>query len=198
MDQTMDQTWKIINGLCGWLDTSSPASGDIARLLRTIKLYEEIGEVDEALDNVTGTGTGGFTWQDVNTELCDVIVTGMVAIASLTPDPAAALHARTGRLTTSPTRPWDAVRALTHPDGPSVAARTRQMGTAAGRVAAAVHGAMAGNPRKGSSHTWADVADRIADVVLHAMSLLTLLTPDAEKIFNERLARIAQRSGVPA
>ncbi|MFC4049012.1 MazG-like family protein [Actinomadura syzygii] len=80
----MDSTWGVIAGLVTWLDTRSTASGDTARMLRALKLCEELGEVAEALEHVTGTAPSGrFTWQDVHAELCDVIVTGMVAIASL-------------------------------------------------------------------------------------------------------------------
>ncbi|MEV1007472.1 MazG-like family protein [Streptomyces sp. NPDC049881] len=64
----------------------------------------------------------------------------------------------------------------------------------AGEVAEAVHGAMGSNPRKGASHTWADVESELCDVILTAMVALATLTPDAEKAFRRHLAHVADRS----
>lgn len=84
-----DSTWDAIDQLVRWLDTSSSQPLDTDRLLRLMKLSEEVGEVNQAVAGVLGTnprkGTT-HTWDDVHTELCDVILTAMVALATLTPD----------------------------------------------------------------------------------------------------------------
>lgn len=83
-------SWDTIGDLVGWLDDKSPAHGDTATLLRVLKLSEEVGEVAEAVHGAMGAnprkGVSAGGWADVETELCDVIVTAMVALRSLTPD----------------------------------------------------------------------------------------------------------------
>jgi NTP pyrophosphatase (non-canonical NTP hydrolase) len=64
----------------------------------------------------------------------------------------------------------------------------------AGEVTQAVSGAMGHNPRKGVTHTWQDVEAELCDVMFTAMVALTTLTPDARKIFDTHLARVADRS----
>ncbi|MDJ0460425.1 MazG-like family protein [Streptomyces sp. H27-C3] len=64
----------------------------------------------------------------------------------------------------------------------------------AGEVAEAVHGAMGSNPRKGASHSWDDVQSELVDVILTGMVALYTITPDAPKIFAERIEHIAERS----
>jgi NTP pyrophosphatase (non-canonical NTP hydrolase) len=81
--------WDSIDDLCGWLDANRPADGREGLLLRIIKLSEEVGEVAEAVIGATGQnprkGTT-HTWDDVQSELCDVAVTALVALRTLTPD----------------------------------------------------------------------------------------------------------------
>jgi NTP pyrophosphatase (non-canonical NTP hydrolase) len=72
--------------------------------------------------------------------------------------------------------------------------RVLKISEEAGEVAEAVHGVMGSNPRKGVSHTWEDVQEELCDVILTAMVALSTLTPDARKLFDERLSRIAERS----
>ena len=58
-------------------------------LLRILKLSEEVGEVAAAVIGATGQNPRkGVThsWQDVESELCNVIITAMVAPRTLTPD----------------------------------------------------------------------------------------------------------------
>lgn len=64
----------------------------------------------------------------------------------------------------------------------------------AGEVAQAVVGATGANPRKGHSHTWANVENELCDVILTAMVALHTLTPSAQKVFKERLGHVAERS----
>lgn len=205
---TMDQTWATIRRLVTWLDEQAAADGDTARLLRVMKVHEETGEVAEALANITDPQAAHDdpgTWDDVKTELCDVIVTGMVALASLTPDADPVLETGAHALTAHAPAPsegvWGAAAADAEPARMQggmapVVERILLLVADAGSVAEAVHGALGANPRKGASHTWADVADRLAAVIVRAMSLLWVLTSHAEKVFDARLARIAERSGV--
>ncbi|MES9524383.1 GNAT family N-acetyltransferase [Streptomyces capoamus] len=62
-----------------------------------------------------------------------------------------------------------------------------------GEAAQAVIGARGTNPRKGHSHTWADVQDEVADAVITGMVALARLRPDAREYFAAVLARKAVR-----
>ncbi|MCT7351839.1 MazG-like family protein [Streptomyces sp. 15-116A] len=81
--------WDSIDDLHAWLDTHRPAEGREGLLLRILKLSEEVGEVAQAVVGATGQnprkGTS-HTWDDVQSELCDVAVTALVALRTLTPD----------------------------------------------------------------------------------------------------------------
>jgi NTP pyrophosphatase (non-canonical NTP hydrolase) len=85
----MDDAWGTIEKIVGWLDDSSTLPPETEKLLRIMKLTEEAGEVTQAV-----TGTPGqnprkgitHTWEDVQAELCDVILTAMVALTTLAPD----------------------------------------------------------------------------------------------------------------
>ncbi|MER7486607.1 MazG-like family protein [Streptomyces sp. NPDC126497] len=81
--------WETVDELCGWLDAKRPVDGREGLLLRILKLSEEVGEVAEAVIGATGQnprkGTT-HTWDDVQSELCDVAVTALVALRTLTPD----------------------------------------------------------------------------------------------------------------
>lgn len=83
--------WEAVERLYGWLDAHSTLPAEQERLLRLLKLTEEAGEVASAVIGATGQNPRkGVThsWQDVEAELCDVIVTAMVALRTLTPDAA--------------------------------------------------------------------------------------------------------------
>jgi NTP pyrophosphatase (non-canonical NTP hydrolase) len=57
-------------------------------LLRILKLSEEVGEVAEAVIGATGQNPRKgvtHTWDDVQSELCDVAITALVALRTLTP-----------------------------------------------------------------------------------------------------------------
>jgi NTP pyrophosphatase (non-canonical NTP hydrolase) len=84
-----DGTWGAVERLYGWLDERSTLPAEQERLLRLLKLAEESGEVAAAVIGATGQNPRkGFThsWQDVGAELCDVIITAMVALRTLTPE----------------------------------------------------------------------------------------------------------------
>jgi NTP pyrophosphatase (non-canonical NTP hydrolase) len=58
-------------------------------LLRIMKITEEAGEVSQAVTGTIGQNPRKgitHTWDDVTAELCDVILTAMVALTTLTPD----------------------------------------------------------------------------------------------------------------
>ncbi|GAA2134678.1 MazG-like family protein [Streptomyces synnematoformans] len=93
----MNDTWETIEALCEWLDEESPVTGQTARLLRILKIGEEFGEVAEAVHGLLGTNPRKgrtHTADDVCKELCDVIATSMVALASVTEDPGVVFDAR--------------------------------------------------------------------------------------------------------
>lgn len=85
----MNDAWDSIERLVAWLDAESNATPEMARVLRILKITEEAGEVAEAVHGVSGSnprkGTS-HTWEDVQAELCDVLMTSMVALKTLTPD----------------------------------------------------------------------------------------------------------------
>ncbi|WFB09776.1 MazG-like family protein [Streptomyces sp. LX-29] len=85
-----DTTWSRVERLRAWLDEhSDPATAGDAKLWRVLKIGEEFGEVVEAMHGAVGANPRkgpSHTWDDVHKELCDVIVTGMVALATCTPD----------------------------------------------------------------------------------------------------------------
>jgi NTP pyrophosphatase (non-canonical NTP hydrolase) len=72
--------------------------------------------------------------------------------------------------------------------------RVLKIGEEFGEVAEALHGAMAANPRKGANRTWDDVYKELCDVTITALIALASLTPDARKLFEDRLRHIADRS----
>ncbi|MCL6732676.1 MazG-like family protein [Streptomyces neyagawaensis] len=88
--------WRSVELLYSWLDSNRAHDGRELLLLRLLKLQEEVGEVAEAVIGVTGSnprkGTT-HTWDDVRAELCDVIITAMVALRTLAPDARAVLAA---------------------------------------------------------------------------------------------------------
>lgn len=84
-----EHVWDTVDRLVDWLDEANTLPPETARLLRVMKLSEEVGETTQALFGVLGQNPRKgvtHTWHDVESELCDVILTAMVALASLNPD----------------------------------------------------------------------------------------------------------------
>ncbi|MFF8870877.1 MazG-like family protein [Streptomyces massasporeus] len=83
------ELWSTIEALSEWLDTNRPVEGREGLLLRILKLSEEVGEVAEAVIGATGQNPRKgvtHTWEDVEAELCDVVITALVALRTLTPE----------------------------------------------------------------------------------------------------------------
>jgi NTP pyrophosphatase (non-canonical NTP hydrolase) len=84
-------TWDIVDRLVDWLDDASLLSPGDEKLLRIIKLSEEVGEVGQAVIGATGQNPRKgvtHTWDDVQHELCDVVIAALVALRTLNPDAA--------------------------------------------------------------------------------------------------------------
>jgi NTP pyrophosphatase (non-canonical NTP hydrolase) len=81
--------WSSVDALWTWLDAGRPHGDREGLLLRVLKLSEEVGEVAEAVIGATGQNPRKgvtHTWDDVQGELCDVVITALVALRTLTPD----------------------------------------------------------------------------------------------------------------
>ena len=86
----MDEAWDAIGEITEWLDSASTLPPEQERLLRIMKITEEAGEVTQAVIGAIGQNPRKgvtHTWDDVTAELSDVILTSMVALATLNPDP---------------------------------------------------------------------------------------------------------------
>jgi NTP pyrophosphatase (non-canonical NTP hydrolase) len=86
----MDDAWGTIDEIVKWLDDSSTLAPETEKLLRIMKLTEEVGEVTQAVTGTLGQNPRKgvtHTWEDVQAELCDVIFTAMLTtLTTLTPD----------------------------------------------------------------------------------------------------------------
>ncbi|MGD9485054.1 MazG-like family protein [Streptomyces sp. TRM70308] len=85
-----------------WLDENAPDQAHSERrLLRILKISEEVGEVSEAVHGALGANPRkgeSHTWGDVEKELCDVVVTALIALSTVTPDAEKVLDSRLGQL----------------------------------------------------------------------------------------------------
>ncbi|MEV3873747.1 MazG-like family protein [Streptomyces sp. NPDC049906] len=95
-------TWEQVQHIRQWLDDNTEQGGEEdRRLLRVLKISEELGEVSEAVHgalNANPRKGASHTWDDVRKELCDVAVTTLVALATLSEDPGKELDARLDQL----------------------------------------------------------------------------------------------------
>ncbi|MGW2643701.1 MazG-like family protein [Streptomyces sp. NPDC001393] len=81
--------WPTIDELWSRLEATRRHAGQEGVLLRVLKLSEEVGEVAEAIIGTTGQNPRKgvtHTWEDVQAELCDVVITALVALRTLTPE----------------------------------------------------------------------------------------------------------------
>lgn len=100
---------------------------------------------------------------------------------------------------------WSTIRSLVDwlddqngRDQQEITLRLLKLSEEAGEVAQAWIGVQGQNPRKGVTHTRADVADELCDVIVTAAVALASVIDDPDGHLNAKLARIAARSGVPA
>ncbi|MEV8523195.1 MazG-like family protein [Streptomyces sp. NPDC052000] len=92
--------WSTIRGLVDWLDSRNGRS-DHEIAMRLMKITEEAGEVVQAYLGVHGQNPRkGITHivPDVQDELCDVIVTAAVALASLVGNPETVLAVKLDKI----------------------------------------------------------------------------------------------------
>ena len=92
--------WAAIRGLVDWLDSQHGRS-DHELAMRTLKVTEEAGEVAAAYIGVPGQNPRkgrSHGWTDVEAELCDVIVTAAVALASISAQPQGVLDAKLAKI----------------------------------------------------------------------------------------------------
>jgi NTP pyrophosphatase (non-canonical NTP hydrolase) len=95
-----DRAWETVTRLVDWLDGHNRDNGvapEVTRLLRVLKLSEEVGETTQAVIGALGANPRKGTthsWRDVEHELCDVIITAMVALATLNQDAGAVFAER--------------------------------------------------------------------------------------------------------
>ncbi|MGP3966623.1 MazG-like family protein [Streptomyces sp. 6N223] len=86
----MHDIWDPIERLAARLeDHHSDLPVEQRRLFQILKITEEAGEVAEAVFGATGRNPRKgrtHTWEDVESEVCDVIITAMVTLARLTPE----------------------------------------------------------------------------------------------------------------
>ena len=99
--------WATIRELVDWLDDQNGRSREETSL-RILKITEEAGEVAQAWIGVIGQNPRkGVTHsrEDVADELCDVIVTALVALSSVVDDPAGHLDAKLSAIAARPRTP---------------------------------------------------------------------------------------------
>ncbi|MGW0312056.1 MazG-like family protein [Streptomyces flavidovirens] len=93
--------WKTITGLVEWLDRQNGRDQHEISM-RLLKLVEEAGEAAQAYIGMQGQNPRKgvtHTRADVADELCDVIVTAAVALASIThAEPSSILDAKLAKI----------------------------------------------------------------------------------------------------
>ncbi|MEV4557803.1 MazG-like family protein [Kitasatospora sp. NPDC049285] len=96
-----ERQWETVRALAAWLERGSTQPPEMQRVLQCLKLSEEAGEVAEAVIGAMGQNPRkGFShsWDDVAGELCDVVITALVALIRVHPDPPAALDAHLAKV----------------------------------------------------------------------------------------------------
>ncbi|MGW1804146.1 MazG-like family protein [Streptomyces sp. NPDC002078] len=100
--------WPAIDELWSSLEATRAHPGTEGLLLRVLKLSEEVGEVAEAIIGTTGQNPRKgitHTWEDVQAELCDVVITALVALRTLTPQARDVFEGHLARVSARPLRP---------------------------------------------------------------------------------------------
>ncbi|MCX4761520.1 MazG-like family protein [Streptomyces sp. NBC_01275] len=110
-----DHLWDTVDALWTWLDENQTHGGREGLLLRVLKLSEEVGEVAQAVIGATGQNPrkgASHTWDDVQAELCDVVITALVALRTLSPDAQAVFAGHLARVAERSLGPGGAARAV--------------------------------------------------------------------------------------
>ena len=100
--------WPTIDALWSRLEATRKHAGQEGVLLRVLKLSEEVGEVAEAVIGATGQNPRKgvtHTWEDVQAELCDVAITALVALRTLTPEAQSVFEGHLERVRERPLTP---------------------------------------------------------------------------------------------
>ena len=87
-------TWRTVDQLVAWLDAHSEHDPQGRPLQRILKLSEEVGEVAAAVIGASQANPRkpGRSWHEVEAELCDVALTALIALRTLTPDAPRVFH----------------------------------------------------------------------------------------------------------
>ncbi|MDI5965778.1 MazG-like family protein [Streptantibioticus silvisoli] len=88
--------WATLRRITAWIDNANGHS-DHETAMRLLKLAEEVGEVTQAYIGMIGQNPRKgitHTQEDVADELCDVVVTALVALYRFADDPAGVLEAK--------------------------------------------------------------------------------------------------------
>ncbi|MFF8288983.1 MazG-like family protein [Streptomyces sp. NPDC016309] len=199
-----DRTWHDVRRLRAWLDAeAAPSTAADARLLRVIKVSEELGEVAEAVHGALGANPrkgASHTWEDVARELADVIVTAMVALDTISGEGIAVLTSRfTARAEANAGRAAADGASAGDPRLLRLLGISRDMGG----VAVTVLGALGANPRgdaSGTTSTWDDAMRGLGDLVVAAMEALDSVNGAAQETVDGRLRFLVARAlgAVPA
>ncbi|MGW2667784.1 MazG-like family protein [Streptomyces sp. NPDC001272] len=86
--------WATIHALAARFEAAAAQRGVVppeSHVLQVLKIGEEFGEAAQAVIGATGSNPRkgrSHNWDDVHDEVCDVIITGMVALARMRPDAA--------------------------------------------------------------------------------------------------------------
>ncbi|MEU1816117.1 MazG-like family protein [Streptomyces roseifaciens] len=95
--------WTKIETIIGWIDDQSPLDDPMQTLsMRMHKIYEEAGEASQAFIGATAYNPRkgqSHTMDDVKKELCDLIITTMVALRTVDPDAEQTFAANLERVT---------------------------------------------------------------------------------------------------
>ncbi|MER6610081.1 hypothetical protein ABT282_30270 [Streptomyces sp. NPDC000927] len=181
-------TWDHVTRLRKWLDTdAAPTLVEDTRLLRVLKISEELGEVAEALHGALGANPrkgASHGWGDVEKELADVIVTAAVALDTVSADAAAVVEMQLQNRAPEKKTATGDIRLL------RVLAISEDMG----EIATAVYGALGTGPREAeATHTWDDVEARLGGLIATAADALDELNGHAWATVDERLQFLVER-----
>ncbi|MGW1022253.1 MazG-like family protein [Streptomyces sp. NPDC002577] len=94
--------WESVDALHAWLDGHNRQTPRETLLLRMLKLSEEVGETAQAVIGAIGQNPRKgvtHTWDDVQSELCDVVITALVTLRTMTPDAQKVFAAHLDRVT---------------------------------------------------------------------------------------------------